>query len=328
MNRCHGCYKTNKEGYCLNCRKRLFDGAKVLSALSFDTPKADNTELYQEQTKRLSISGVQLKYSLKLEGTKLVLTEKEGQYILKPIPPTVQIVQPDQAPENEHLTMQIAFQVYKINTAANALIYFKDGTSAYLTRRFDVRKDGSKFLQEDMAQISGASRHTKGENFKYEGNYEDIGKLIKQYVAAYLPALEEFYRIVVFNYIFSNGDAHLKNFSLMQSVMGDYTLTPAYDLMCTVIHTPQESDTALNLYDDDTSGYHYSKHGYYGKEEFKLFAEKIGLIPIRADRVLTELTSSQEKVINLIQQSFLSDSIKKKYKDQYLEKVGRLTRVN
>ena len=326
MSICSGCYKPNSEGYCLNCRKRLFDGAKVSSVLPFETLKADNTLIYQEQTKRLSISGVQLKYSLKLEGNKLGLTEKGGQYILKPIPPTVQIVQPDQAPENEHLTMQIASQIFKIKTASNALIYFKDGSPAYITRRFDVRKDGSKFLQEDMAQISGASRHTRGENFKYDGSYEDIGKLIKKYVAAYLPALEDFYQLVVFNYIFSNGDAHLKNFSLIQSEMGDYILAPAYDLLCTVLHTPNESDAALDLYKGDTDGKNYSKFGYYGYEEFKLFAEKIDLLPGRTERILNKMSGSQAKVIEMIQQSFLSDDMKKNYEAVYLEKVKRMVR--
>ena len=138
------------------------------------------------KTKRLSISGVQLKYSLRLEGKELKLVDKGGQYILKPIPPEVLIVEAGQAPENEHLTMQIASQIFNIKTAANALIFFKDGTPAYITRRFDVRSDGTKYLQEDMAQLSGSSRHTGGENFKYDGTYLQIGELIKKHVSASL----------------------------------------------------------------------------------------------------------------------------------------------
>src|SRR5271156_6570530 len=120
--RCSGCYKEKMEGYCLNCRKKLFDGKRVSHILSFKAPQNENLQEYQEQTKRLSISGVQLKYSLTLDDRSLALTEKGGRYILKPVPPAV-IAYPDQAPENEHLTMQIAEQVFKIDTAANALIY-------------------------------------------------------------------------------------------------------------------------------------------------------------------------------------------------------------
>src|SRR5687767_8166377 len=144
MNICPGCYKPNNDGYCRICLRTLFDGARVSHVLPFDSPKAENLLEYQEKTKRLSISGVQLKYSLRLVEKQLQLVETGGQYILKPIPPTNQIANTDQAPENEHLTMQIASQVFRIRTAANALIYFKDGTPAYITRRFDVKPDGTK----------------------------------------------------------------------------------------------------------------------------------------------------------------------------------------
>ena len=137
--RCSGCYTENTEGYCSSCRKKLFDGKKVSNVLLFDTPRADNLIAYQEQTKRLSISGVQLKYSLKLIGKELVLTDRGGEYILKPIPPSMLIALPDQAPENEHLTMQIANQLFKIPVADNALIYFKEGAPAYRARRFEVK---------------------------------------------------------------------------------------------------------------------------------------------------------------------------------------------
>jgi serine/threonine-protein kinase HipA len=321
---CPGCYKKDVEGYCLSCRKLLFDGAKVSPFLTFERPKADNLSLYQDKTKRLSISGVQLKYSLRLEGKELVLTEKRGQYILKPIPPTTQIIETDQAPENEHLTMQIASQVYDINTAANALIYFKDGTPAYITRRFDVRSDASKFLQEDMAQLSGASRQAGGDNFKYAGTYEDIAGLIQKHVAAYMPAIEDFFRNVLFNYLFSNGDAHLKNFSLIQTAMGDYTLTPAYDLMSTVLHTPNETDTALDLYARDTEGDFYSEFGYYGQPEFMTLAARIGIQRKRAERIMTQLLSHRNEVMDMIDHSFLGEKTKLIYTRSYQDKLCRM----
>lgn len=292
--------------------------------LPFDTPKANNLEMFQEKTKRLSISGVQLKYSLKLEGKELELTEIDGRYILKPIPPSTHLIDREQAPENEHLTMQIAARLFSISTAANGLIYFKDGAPAYLTRRFDVRAAGSKYQQEDMAQLSGRSQNTHGEHFKYDGTYEEIGRLIEKYVAAYQPALEQFFRLVVFNYLFSNGDAHLKNFSLIQTDMGDYTLSPAYDLMCTVLHTPLESDTALELYKDSMDSPFYNIFGHYGQADFRTLADKVGIIPLRRDRILTQLLSATEQVLRMVQESALSDETKRKYTDAYLDKVNRM----
>jgi serine/threonine-protein kinase HipA len=312
------------EGYCPSCRKRLFNGARVNHILPFDAQKADNLATFQEKIKRMSISGVQLKYSLKREGTELVLTEKGGQYILKPVPPTTQLIEPGQVPENEHLTMQLASQLFNIPTAANGLIQFKDGSPAYITRRFDVKTGGGKYLQEDMAQISGRSRQMHGEHFKYEGTYEEIGQLIRQHVAAYPPALENFFRVVLFNYIFSNGDAHLKNFSLVQTEMGDHTLSPAYDLMSTVIHTPQESDTSLELYKGSMDSPFYRTYGYYGQTDFRALADKMGLVPVRRDRILAQLSSGEESVLTMINNSFLSQEAKEKYIAAYKDKIIRM----
>ena len=275
--RCSGCYKENTEGYCLNCRKKLFDGKRVPDRLSFKAPQNDNLREYNEHTNRLSISGVQLKYSFHQDDKSLMLTDSGGQFILKPIPPSL-IAYPDQAPENEHLTMQIAAQVFKIDTAANAIIYFGDKSPAYLTKRFDVKPDGSKYLQEDFAQLSGKQKMTHGDNYKYNGTYEDIGGLIRKYVAASYPTMETFFRTVLFNYLFSNGDAHLKNFSLIQTSSGDYRLTPAYDLMCTLIHSPGETDTALDLFEGDFETKHYQTYGHHGYPDFMELAKRLSII--------------------------------------------------
>lgn len=321
---CKGCYIESKQDYCLPCRKKLFNKLKVSSVLNFDAPKGETLQVFQEHTKKLSISGVQLKYSLKLKGNQLELCEKGGEYILKPIPVARQLIELDSAPENEHLTMQIAEQIFNINTAANGLIFFKDNQPAYITKRFDVMNDGRKFLQEDFAQLLSRSKHTHGDAFKYDANYEEIGSLIKRYVAASIPTLEKFFKLVVFNYVISNGDAHLKNFSLIRDEKGEYHLTPAYDLMSTVLHTPSESDTALSLYVGDMNSAFYQKYGYYGYPNFIEFAEKLGIVEIRAERILNEFINKKELAIELINQSFLTEVVKQKYITNYIEKINRL----
>jgi serine/threonine-protein kinase HipA len=296
----------------------------VSSVFNFDAPKDETLQAFQENSKKLSISGVQLKYSLKLNGNQLELCEKGGEYILKPIPVARQLIELDSAPENEHLTMQIAEQIFNINTAANGLIFFKDNQPAYITKRFDVMNDGRKYLQEDFAQLLSRSKHTHGDAFKYDANYEEIGSLIKRYVAASIPTLEKFFKLVVFNYVISNGDAHLKNFSLIRDEKGEYQLTPAYDLMSTVLHTPSESDTALSLYVGDMNSAFYQKYGYYGKPNFIEFAKKLGIVEIRAERILSEFINKKELAIELINQSFLTEVVKQKYITNYIEKINRL----
>ena len=231
----------------------------------------------------------------------------------------------DQAPENEHLTMQIASQLFNIPVAENALIHFKDNVPACITRRFDVKPDGSKHLQEDFAQISGKTKKRDGDNFKYNGTYEDIGLLIKQKVAAYPSVLESFFKVVLFNYIFSNGDAHLKNFSLIQSEFGDYTISKAYDLMCTVLHTPNEEDTALDLYEGDINSNFYQQYGYFGRPNFEELADKIGLVPKRAQGIMDNLLGKSNDVIMMIENSFLGAEVKQKYIHYYKDKIKRFS---
>ncbi len=306
--KCLGCYKKiEKNEYCLSCRKKLFDGKRVPTVLDFDKPKADNMTMYNEHSKRMSISGVQLKYSLRLNGNKLELCETNGQYIIKPIPTADHLEMMEDAPENEHLTMQIASQIFNIKTAHNTLIYFKDGTLAYITKRFDVKIDGTKYIQEDFAQITNRTKETHGESYKYEGSYLEIGELIKKYVPASMIAIENFFKIIVFNYIFSNGDAHLKNFSLKRNDFGEMELSPSYDLMSTIIHTPGERDTALDLFENDHESEYYAKYGHYGRTEFIEFAKRLGIVEVRYMRIINEFIEKEKEVNVFIQNSSLSN---------------------
>ena len=131
------CPGTLAEGYTIYspaCLRNLFYGRKVSHILPYDPPQQSEevAELFLENRKRISISGVQEKLSFILTKNQLRLTKKgeQGTYILKPIPRDLKKV--DEVPANEHLTMQIARQVYGVNTAENALIFFKDGTPAYI----------------------------------------------------------------------------------------------------------------------------------------------------------------------------------------------------
>jgi len=322
--KCLGCYTEVTSGYCLRCRKKLFDKVRIDSVLDFDAPKADNMGEYQEHSKKLSISGMQLKYTLHLENGSLMLTEKNNGYILKPIPPSKQLLHLEDVPENEHLTMQIAEQIFKTRTAANALIQFKDGQPAYITRRFDVSGDGKKYMQEDFAQLTNRTKATHGDTYKYDGTYEEIGLLITRFVAAAMPALEKFFQQIVFNYVFSNGDAHLKNFSLVRKENGEYELSPAYDMMSTVIHTPQESDTALDLYAADVDSEYYARYGHYGRENFLELSKRLGIVEKRAQRIIDEFLLKRDEIRSMVEGSFLSEHVKVGYMNNVDDKLKRL----
>ncbi len=124
MMRCPGCFKIEQTTFCGACRKRLFDGKKVPFVLPFSRPAYDKARL-EFTPDRLSISGIQTKISLTLNKRRSEMVESGGRYILKPRPHGV-FSRLDIAPVNEHLTMQIARQVFDIETADNALVAFDD----------------------------------------------------------------------------------------------------------------------------------------------------------------------------------------------------------
>jgi len=324
------CPGTLAEGfttYSPSCLRNLFNGKKVSHILPYEQPQQSEevAELFMENRKRISISGVQEKLSMLLEKNRLRLTNEgeQGTYILKPIPRDLRKV--DQVPANEHLTMQIAKQVYGINTAENAMIFFTNGAPAYITKRFDVKDDGSKWGKEDFATLAGKTKDNDGPNFKYEYSYEEVGLLIQKYVPAWRVEIEKFFSLVVFNYLFSNGDAHLKNFSLLESTKGDYLLSPAYDLVNTKLHV-DDTDFALDkgLFADGFKSEHYKSSGHPGKSDFLEFAKRVGVAKSRADKLLNPFLEKQLLMETLVSRSFLNDANKRGYMLMYSTKRNYL----
>ena len=316
INICPGTLAKGHHTYSPICLKHMFSNKKISPFLPYHTSQKDEEVAAQfiENRKRISISGVQEKLSFVIDNNQLRLTnEKEqGTYILKPIPRDLKQV--NQVPANEHLTMQIAKQVYKIKVAENALVFFKNGTPAYLTKRFDVKPNGSKWGKEDFATLSKKTKDNSGSNFKYESSYEKIGALIRHYVPAWRVEIEKYFALILFNYLFSNADAHLKNFSLLESPTGDYFLSPAYDLINTKIHV-NDTDFALSkgLFEDDYKSPAYLKNNHPSKPDFIELGKRIGVMDSRIPKIITPFLEKKEMVETLINHSFLNKSCKKGY---------------
>jgi len=315
--RCLGCFKATKETYCNKCKKELFDNIKIDYTLDFDKKEFLSTKV--ELSEKMSISGVQDKIALKIEKNKLIPTIKNSQYLLKPIPLMDYGEFLNDVACNEHLTMQLARQVYKIPTATNALIEFSDGELAYITKRFD-RIDGRKIKQEDFASLDMRSESSHGKNYKYDYSYEQIAMLIKKYLPTYKLELIKFFKLILFNYLVGNGDAHLKNFSVIQRETKDYTLSLAYDLLSSSIHIPNESRTALDLFQDyDTEA--FLANGFYSYDDFTKFAQIVGIDEKIANKIIDEFISYEKKTLELLDLSFLSDDAKKSYRKLYLDRL-------
>lgn len=330
LNRCHSCLKETPRDFCPACAKRLFGVKKFNATLDFSLPeiKANNGSI-----RRISISGAQPKFSLIVNDGRLEPTENGGTIILKPAVEGLFDNTKDM-PANEHLTMQMARQIFKIDAADNALVYLKDGTPAYITKRFDVNENGERINQEDFAQVAGLAPGEKGSNHKYDFSYQQIADLMKQYVSTYPTDVEKYFRLILFNYLVCNGDAHVKNFSIYSpNADGVYKLTPAYDLLNTSLHVQELGRTALELFsenaaaDDSRADFEtefFKANGFYGKPDFMELARRIGIKEIRAQRFIAEICSHLNEMDAMIDRSYLSEQGKALFKAQVEDRAKAL----
>lgn len=327
----NNCPSSLDEGYSTYSPKAirvLFGGHKVSHQLDFDFSGIRNRQELAQAMQRISVSGVQEKFPAVIEKGKIRIARQDEQstYILKPAPWDETLRERKQIPANENLTMQIASGVYGILTAANGLCFSPKGQAIYITKRFDVLPDGSKMLLEDFAAVIGRNEQEDGREFKYSGCYEDIAIAIRKSVSAWMVDMERFFELVVFNYIYANGDDHLKNFSLILQGQ-DYRLAPAYDLLNTSLHLRGddfglEGGLSPNIIKSDV----YAQTGHPCRLDFERFGESIGLVKSRVGRILDKYNHLPESAITLIMNSFLNDKMKRYYSRIVNERIARFNR--
>ena len=242
--RCLYCYEPVREGgreFHKACAKKFFgqEDAPVLSYGLNDLQQLA-TQIIQSQ---MAVTGVQAKVSLSLfrkeeknVTKKLTIVGLYGDYILKP--PSEYYAQ---LPELESATMHMA-DVCGISAVPHSLVRLQDDTLCYLTKRVDRTKKG-KLQMEDMCQLS-----EKLTEDKYKGSHEQVAKLVLKYSASPLLDVSNFYEQVLFSFLTGNSDMHLKNFSLLEKEGVGLLLSPAYDLVPTVLVNPADKEElALTL---------------------------------------------------------------------------------
>ena len=132
MNEITVCPSTLQPGYASyspTALNDLFDSVAVSHIIDIDFENDHDVADAQENMNNMSISGAQEKFSAVIDNGHIRLSRPEEQatFILKPAPFNYNLSTRKQIPANEHLTMQIAAQVYGIQTAKNALCFSRKG---------------------------------------------------------------------------------------------------------------------------------------------------------------------------------------------------------
>ena len=310
MDKCLYCYRPLKEGekdMHPACAMKFF-GTSAVPSLDYTTGQLDELakQIIQEQT---SLTGVQPKLSLHLnehEGSRrLTIVGLWGAYICKP-----QTTLHEMMPEVEDLTMHLA-ELARIEVVPHTLIRMADGALAYLTRRIDRTAKGEKLAMEDMCQLTG--RLTE---HKYKSSYERIGKAVVQYSSVPRMDVTNFFEVVLFSWLTGNNDMHLKNFSLYEPIEGTVRLTPAYDMLNAAIINPKDDEElALTL---------NGRKKNLKKSDFMKAAESIGLGGIIVERFIRKYIRLLPAFEGMINNSFLDDNLKVRYKELLHERAARL----
>ncbi len=198
---------------------------------------------------KFSLGGSQLKFSMIERGGRFTLADGNDEWIVKPPHPT----HPD-VPANEY-TMMLLAAAAGIQTPEVKLVKLDDvdlsgikglsipqwETWAYAIKRYDRTAEGRVHV-EDFAQVF----NVYGDQEYKATNYDTVGRLIFDLFPNRFEQLAEFIRRLVVNILIGNGDAHLKNWSVIYQDKVTPQLSPAYDLMST-IHYVQNDRLALNL---------------------------------------------------------------------------------
>lgn len=308
MKRCLFTYKeSGNEDYSLEGLKTL--NSRLTSLKIFPYSKTEQDIEVQRYAGKISIQGVQPKLSAKLsvKNETFELVSVEGDFILKP-----QVDKFKELPQNEDLTMHLA-QISGIKVPWHGLIKAKDNSLIYVVKRFDRLPRKRKLPQEDFAQLMGATRTTK-----YQASMERVAEIIEEFCTYPVLELEKLFKITLFAFLTGNEDMHLKNFSLQTDLKNIVKLTPAYDLVnSTIAMVEPKEEFALEL--------NGKKHGFVRSDFIDYYASESCYIPKpRAEKILESFIKLIPEYQAWIQNSFLSEEMKRNYVNLVVERAKRL----
>ncbi|MBV8060578.1 MAG: HipA domain-containing protein, partial [Alphaproteobacteria bacterium] len=118
-----------------------------------------------------------------------------------------------------------------------------------LVERYDRDIDAEGHIrrlhQEDFCQALGVPPENK---YASEGGprFPDCFDLVRRACTTPAPAILRLLDAAIFNVILGNADAHGKNFSLLYR-QGAVTLTPLYDLLCTVAYPELSAKFSMKI---------------------------------------------------------------------------------
>jgi len=234
-------------------------------------------KLYPEmRDAKLSLAGAQDKLPVYIQGSQFYLPKNSGSattHIIKPINAGFTDI-----PRNEAFCMELAQRSGFL--IPDSRIMKVGGHELFVVDRYDrqeIDREIVRIHQEDFCQAMG---------YPAERKYQDTGgpgfiecrELIDEYLSNEgVTNRFQFIRMMIFNYIIGNHDAHGKNFSILHNK--GFELAPFYDLVSTQVY-PLDNKFAMAI--GQTFRLDRIK-----EHSFKIFAKNMNVRP----KLLTSLVN-------------------------------------
>jgi serine/threonine-protein kinase HipA len=137
-------------------------------------------------------------------------------------------------PEFPHLVENEAFLLAAarrsgLTTVDATLVADRSGRVGLAVRRFD-RSTGADGTVRSIAVEDGCQVLNRYPAAKYAVTAEQVVAGLVGVTRAHPVAARQLFAQLVFAYLTGNGDAHAKNFSVLESGSGEWRIAPAYDL--------------------------------------------------------------------------------------------------
>lgn len=243
---------------------------------------------------KLSLSGVQDKAAVLVTQKGIAIPSKGvTSHILKP-----DLQHARGAVFSEHLCLRLAARK-KVGITAAAVEMGKAEDQVFLlVQRYDRTRSGdgqmTRIHQEDFCQALGIPSRRK---YQDDGGptLKDCFALLDKSAAPVKERLK-LLKIVIFNFLVGNMDAHGKNFSLLHGDKG-ITLAPLYDVVCTRAFPEYSKKLAMDVADyfepEEIFAYHWRTFcddiGYSFPAFKKLAKELYTSLPAEAEAVYAEM---------------------------------------
>jgi serine/threonine-protein kinase HipA len=231
------------------------DDVAMLHAVGTDLPGAitliaetSPTSAQAAQPLRFSLAGVQPKMSLRLSDVEhrrlsSPVVEGDSAWIAK----FGSERYPD-LPEAEFVALEwaraVGFDVPRTRLESSGAVLgvpealAANSEYAFLCERYDRGALGARIHQEDFAQVCNVMPEDKYGGASKEINLVKLGRVVRKILGD--EGLLHFLRRLVFDVAVGNGDAHLKNWSLLYVQPTVPSWAPVYDVVPTVVYIPDD----------------------------------------------------------------------------------------